>query len=498
MAARKEKPVLMASQPPSGRITRSRAAANRAMSEVVPSESLPVNTALRQTAKGKRKRGALDENASENATTSVPQPKRRTVLKDVTNLCCGNASKNCNTLTKLQLRPSKKVGQSRNKNEQCAKKVPAPLLPAAGRRSFLNDSKRAGKTQRADLLTQKKDPTILLGKQVPPLQDIKRNRDSACHDAIIEARNARHQSKSANSKFGDSAGLDIVDIDKENGNPQMCVSYVAEIYTNLMASEALSYAYVTLQLIRRPRSNYMESLQQDITKDMRGILVDWLVAVSDDFKLVPDTLHLTVILIDQFLSQKTIHRQKLQLLGVTSMLIASKYEEICAPSVEQFCNITDNAYTNAEVLEMECQVLNVLGFHLSTPTPKMFVRRFLRAAQATCNARNTTLVHLANYLVEMTLIDYGFLKFLPSVVSASAVFLARWTLNQFDHPWNSTLEHYTSYKSSDLRFCVRALWELQHNMGNCDLKTIHEKYMLSKYESVACLKSPEPPESIFN
>jgi cyclin A len=167
---------------------------------------------------------------------------------------------------------------------------------------------------------------------------------------------------------GDNAGLNIIDIDKDNGNPQMCASYAAEIYTNLMASE----------LIRRPRSNYMETLQKDITKGMRGILIDWLVEVSEEYKLVPDTLYLTVYLIDQFLSRKYIERQKLQLLGITSMLIASKYEEICAPRVEEFCFITDNTYKKAEVLKMECQVLNDLGFHLSVPTTKTFLRLLIQ------------------------------------------------------------------------------------------------------------------------
>lgn len=96
-----------------------------------------------------------------------------------------------------------------------------------------------------------------------------------------------------------------------------------------------------------------------------------------------------------------------------------------------------------------------------------FIRRFLRAAQASRNVRlapdllsatifihsfyvyiperqifklyfqvpSITLGYLANYLAELTLIDYSFLKFLPSVVAASAVFLARWTLDQSDIPW---------------------------------------------------------------
>ncbi|KAK3136640.1 hypothetical protein QOZ80_5BG0439890 [Eleusine coracana subsp. coracana] len=439
MAARKGKAMLTASQLPSGRITRSQAAKNRATSAVVPSEPLPVNTELKQSARSQTKRGAVDENANGNSAISAPRLKRRTVLKDVTNLCRVNPSKNCASTTKLQLRSSLNVGWSPSKNEQCAKKVPKPLVLAAGGTSFVHDSKRASKTQKAELLAQKKNPVIEL------------NRGTSCHEAIIEAQHVRHQSKSASSKPGDSAGSDIVDIDKDNSNPKMCVSYVAEIYTNLMASE----------LIRRPRSNYMEVLQQDINKDMRDILIDWLIAVSDEFKLVPDTLYLTVILIDQYLSQKSIHRKKLQLLGVTSMFIASKYEEMCAPTVERFCNMTDNAYQKHE-------------------------------------ACNTTLVHLASYFVELTLIDYDVLKFLPSMVSASAVFLARWTLNQFDHPWNSTLEHYTSYKSSDLQMCVCALWELQHNIGKCHLKTTRERYMHPKYESVANLKSLQPPDSLFN
>lgn len=45
------------------------------------------------------------------------------------------------------------------------------------------------------------------------------------------------------------------------------------------------------------------------------------------------------------------------------------------------------------------------------------------------------LEYLANYLAELTLMNYGFLNFLPSMIAASAVFLARWTLDQSSHPW---------------------------------------------------------------
>lgn len=86
---------------------------------------------------------------------------------------------------------------------------------------------------------------------------------------------------------------------------------------------------------------------------MRSILIDWLVEVHLKFKLVPESLYLTVNLIDRFLGLEKVHRSRLQLVGVTAMLIACKYEEIYPPIVKDFVYITDNAYTKEEILDME-------------------------------------------------------------------------------------------------------------------------------------------------
>jgi len=96
--------------------------------------------------------------------------------------------------------------------------------------------------------------------------------------------------------------------------------------------------------------------------------------VSEEYRLVPETLYLTVNYIDRYLSGNVISRQKLQLLGVACMMIAAKYEEICAPQVEEFCYITDNTYLKDEVLDMESDVLNYLKFEMTAPTTKCFLR----------------------------------------------------------------------------------------------------------------------------
>lgn len=244
----------------------------------------------------------------------------------------------------------------------------------------------------------------------------------------------------------------------------------------------------------------METMQKDISPAMRGILIDWLVEVAEEYKVMPDTLYLTVAYIDRFLSCNTVSRQQLQLLGVSCMLIASKYEEICAPQVEEFCYITDNTYRREEVLEMERNILKELKFELTTPTTKTFLRRFIRAAQASCKAfPNLVLEFLGNFLAELTLAEYSFLGYLPSMVAASAVFLAKLTLDPSARPWDATLQHYTGYKADDLSKCVRHIHHLQMNTKSCTLPAIREKYRQHKFKCVATLTPPSvlPPE-FFN
>ncbi|KAG0585371.1 hypothetical protein KC19_2G006600 [Ceratodon purpureus] len=284
-----------------------------------------------------------------------------------------------------------------------------------------------------------------------------------------------------------SNGVAFQDIDTDHSDPQMCSTYAADIYMHLRMAE----------IKRRPTTNFMEAMQKDINPSMRGILIDWLVEVAEEYKLVPDTLYLTVAYIDRFLSCNTVSRQRLQLLGVSCMLIAAKYEEICAPQVEEFCYITDNTYRREEVLEMERKVLRELKFELTTPTTKSFLRRFIRAAQASCKASTLVLEFLGNYLAELTLLEYGFLGFLPSMVAASAVYMAKLTLDPSAHPWDATLEHYTGYKASELEKCVRVIHELQRNTKNCTLPAIREKYRQHKFKCVATLTPPSVLPDFF-
>ncbi|EOY15801.1 hypothetical protein QUC31_000724 [Theobroma cacao] len=281
-----------------------------------------------------------------------------------------------------------------------------------------------------------------------------------------------------------------VDIDAKSDNPQMCGHYVSDIYEYLHQME--------VDPKRRPLPDYIEKVQKDVTANMRGILVDWLVEVAEEYKLVSDTLYMTISYIDRFLSLNTLNRQRLQLLGVSSMLIASKYEEINPPNVEDFCYITDNTYTKDEVVKMEADILKSLKFELGNPTIKTFLRRLTRVAQEDNKASSLQLEFLGYYLAELSLLDYGCVKFLPSMVAASVTFLTRFIIQPKRHPWSSAVQQYSGYKASDLKECVLIIHDLYLSRRGGALQAVREKYKQHKFKCVAMMPaSPEIPASYF-
>jgi hypothetical protein len=128
-------------------------------------------------------------------------------------------------------------------------------------------------------------------------------------------------------------------IDERDAEDPLCATdYVEDMYHFFRSKEPITSV----------RPVYMAN-QAHINERMRSILVDWLVEVHLKFKLVPETLYLTINLIDRYLERKEVSRPKLQLVGVTSLLIASKYEEIYPPELRDLVYICDRAYTRQEV-----------------------------------------------------------------------------------------------------------------------------------------------------
>jgi G2/mitotic-specific cyclin-B, other len=176
------------------------------------------------------------------------------------------------------------------------------------------------------------------------------SRNPAAPDRDLVERSRTMADPSSYQMTGNSDNID----ERDRDDPLCATAYVQEMYEHFREKEISTSV----------RPVYMAN-QEHINERMRAILVDWLVEVHLKFKLVPETLYLTVNLIDRYLERTSVSRPKLQLVGVTSLLIASKYEEIYPPELRDLVYICDRAYTRQDVSNIKgsrCR-LNTLSNH---------------------------------------------------------------------------------------------------------------------------------------
>lgn len=128
-------------------------------------------------------------------------------------------------------------------------------------------------------------------------------------------------------------------------NPQMVSEFATDIYSTMKAQEKLF----------KVEANYLQKVQlvTEVKDTSRAFLVEWIIDVHRKFRLLPETLYVTVFLIDRFLSLKQIKKSQLHILGVTSLLISTKYEEIYPPDLKDLLSVSENKFSRAEVLAME-------------------------------------------------------------------------------------------------------------------------------------------------
>ncbi|XP_021299477.1 putative cyclin-B3-1 isoform X3 [Herrania umbratica] len=265
-----------------------------------------------------------------------------------------------------------------------------------------------------------------------------------------------------------------------DGNPLEVAQYVDEIYQYYWITEAQNASL----------ESYM-SIQTDITPRMRGILVNWLIEVHLRFDLMQETLYLMVTLLDRFLSEVQIKKNDMQLVGLTTLLLASKYEDFWHPRVKDLISISAETYTSEQMLKMEKLILKKLKFRLNAPTPYVFMLRFIRAAQS-----DTKVEHLAFYLIELCLVEYEALKFKASLLCASAIYVARCTL-QMTPSWTPLLCRYARYDVSEIRECAEMILRFQKAARSGQLKVTYEKYMSHDLSGVAAIEPLDklPPTS---
>merc|ERR1711970_418202 len=272
----------------------------------------------------------------------------------------------------------------------------------------------------------------------------------------------------------------VVDIDeKDLQNPQLCAEYTQDMYAYLRSVEPLSAV----------KANHL--LGCSINEKMRAVLVDWLVEGQIQFKLLQETLFSTISIVDRFLAVEglSITRSKLQLVGVAAMFLASKVEEVYAPACSDFAYITDHAYTEDAIKQMEMKILQTLKFSLFEPLSIHFLRRYSKAGDV------DVLQHsLAKYALELALVEYELVPVPGSKLAAAALCLSLTLLEPQEKQssvWGETLVYYSGYSKENLMSTVS---RLAKTISSSFLKSNKTEAIRNKYRGVKFMKVADLPE----
>ncbi|KAI8987224.1 cyclin-like protein [Pilobolus umbonatus] len=228
---------------------------------------------------------------------------------------------------------------------------------------------------------------------------------------------------------------------KDPIDKMMMYEYSDEIFANLYAHETTTMA----------NPGYAGTQQHEVSWKMRSVLIDWVIEIHCLFQLLPETLFLAVNIIDRFLSLRTVVLGKLQLVGITALFIATKFEEISSPTIQDFLYMTDKAVKEEELVKAECFILKVIDFRMCYANPLNFLRR-IYVREENCDIHTRM---LAKYFMEVSCVDNRFMETRPSAIAAASLWLAKKMLLRGN--WSDHLTELSGYTTNDMKSIVETM-----------------------------------------
>ncbi|KAM8720417.1 hypothetical protein ACLKA7_006463 [Drosophila subpalustris] len=405
----------------------------------------------------------MDENLTEECDKTQVQVKRLTVpaneaapkrvaLGEIQNL-----GLNCKTATKNM--------EQKELKDSCWKKQRLDVNDSIFNYNLVQE--KTTKTTTVDVVLNNKqfvNPEMQKKETVSSLVDNK-----GAIPAVSPSSQSTHSQRSVNVEDMDTGDQKHLTLDSE---------YDSDICNHLYELED-----------RLPiRVNHLGQ-QVEVTSRMRAVLIDWLNDVHLQFQLVTETFHLAVAIIDRYLQVvNTTKRQHFQLVGVTALFIATKYEEMKPPVIADFVYIADDAYTHREIRQMELQILKAIDSNLSRPLSIHFLHRFVKAANAE-GAHHA----MSKYFLELSTLDCGLSSYKPSKIAAASLYLSLHLLNgnaaaatvMDGNHWTPTLMQHSRYTEQHLRPITRQIAKLAREAPHANLRSVYSKYQASKFGKIA-------------
>lgn len=178
--------------------------------------------------------------------------------------------------------------------------------------------------------------------------------------------------------------------------------------------------------------------QPEIRWHMRPCLVDFLVEIHFTFRLRPETLYLTLNIVDRYVSRRIVYIKHYQLVGCAALWIAAKFEDAKerVPTVQDLAQICRDTYDESAFIQMEGHVLSTIQWTLGHPTAEAWLRLMCIGP----SMEDAKVQHVARFLMEITLFHREFIKYSPSSIAQAALTLARFLCGKPRDMWEETEE----------------------------------------------------------
>ena len=201
---------------------------------------------------------------------------------------------------------------------------------------------------------------------------------------------------------------------KDNKNTKPNAQIPSEYFNDILSTFCVEENELEFKII----PNFMKN-QPDINMKMRAIIVNWIIEVHNRFKLLPDTLFLSIIIFDRYMSTvNKIPKEKLQLIGVTSLLLACKYEEIFSPEIRDFVCILDKSYEKDDLMRMENLMMKILKFEVTFPSSL----KYFEILRILFNIEDSWF-DIGMFLLELSLLDCRFSKYSQAIIASSICYM---------------------------------------------------------------------------
>ena len=225
-------------------------------------------------------------------------------------------------------------------------------------------------------------------------------------------------------------------------NPQYCIEYSKEIFSFLKSNEKLNM----------PIYKNINLNKTEISEKSRKILIDWIISVHAKFNLLPNTLFLTINLIDRIIEKNVAYINSFQLLGTTALHIAAKYEEIYPPEINDYIFISNKAFSKEDVIEMENFILDKLNFDILCISPYVFLDRLYFISRE----NNIDVYYLTSMFIEFSFLSIEIMKNKQSLIAASMFYLAlKFIYPKKNKIWNNKLQIHTGYKEHKIKSVIK-------------------------------------------